>query len=420
MDTRTPARRVAKPTRRLGTRLIASHLPGLPPGTYTDAAQPGLQLRVSARAGGHTRSWLLRFKFRGEESRILLGHFPSMSLDGARGAAREFREQAANGIDPRRARPRRRERASGKALSAATADRHTIEFLVTEFMQRHIRPRRKRPEYIERILDKDVVPVWKGRDARTITPGEVIELLDGIVDRGAPVAANRTAALLAQMFKFAVHRRIVESSPVQLLYRPGGKEKPRERVLSDKDLAALLADPIEATRFARLAHVIVILAYTAQRRGELCGAKWSEIDFKAATWTIPPENSKTGRGHVVPLTAPTLKAFRALKNQAGRSRWVLPSTDPTQSLEAKLLTRGLARCRRRMKDKFGIEPFTLHDLRRTARTGLARLKVEPHIAERVLNHAQERIPGTYDLHSYFDEKREALEKWSAHLQGLNP
>lgn len=65
-----------------------------------------------------------------------------------------------------------------------------------------------------------------------------------------------------------------------------------------------------------------------------------------------------------------------------------------------------------------MEAFTLHDLRRTCRTGLARLKVAPHIAERVLNHAQEKIPGTYDVHDYLDEKREALEQWTAHLEAL--
>ena len=112
----------------------------------------------------------------------------------------------------------------------APTDKHSIEFLVAEFIARYLRAARhgrKRPEYAERILQRDVLPAWKGRDARTIAPEDVLSLLDEIVDRGAPVMANRTAALLAQLFKFGIHRRIVESTPVQLLYRPGGKEKPR-------------------------------------------------------------------------------------------------------------------------------------------------------------------------------------------------
>jgi integrase len=96
---------------------------------------------------------------------------------------------------------------------------------------------------------------------------------------------------------------------------------------------------------------------------------------------------------------------------------VLPGTDATQHLDGKLLTRSLAKCMARFQ-KAGISAFTLHDLRRTCRTGLARLKVESHIAERVLGHAQERIRATYDTHAYLDEKRAALERWSVHLAAL--
>ncbi|HTE41310.1 MAG TPA: hypothetical protein VK629_10780, partial [Steroidobacteraceae bacterium] len=85
--------------------------------------------------------------------------------------------------------------------------------------------------------------------------------------------------------------------------------------------------------------------------------------------------------------------------------------------DPKLITRSVARCLESFAEN-DIEPFTPHDLRRTVRTGLAKLKVEPHIAERVLNHVQERIAGTYDVHDYADEKRAALEKWAAHLRTL--
>ena len=87
-----------------------------------------------------------------------------------------------------------------------------------------------------------MLPTWKGRDARTSEPHEVIELLDRIVDRGPAVMADRAAGLLGQLFKFGTHRGIVAASTVQLLYRPGGKEKPRARALSDGELKAFLAN----------------------------------------------------------------------------------------------------------------------------------------------------------------------------------
>lgn len=401
-------------------RLVSTRVASLPPGTYTDPGQTGLQLRVRAKRGGFSRTWLLRFKFKGEETRILLGHFPEQSLNEARGDARHYRELASQGIDPRRARPRRIDRPAPLPLSSAVAtgsSRHSIEFLASEFIERHVRPHRKQPEYAQEILNKNVLPTWKGRDARTIKPREVVELLDGIVERGAAVMANRTAALLGQMFKFGIHRSIVEDSPVKLLYRPGGTERPRERVLTDDELKAFLKDPRACTRFDRLEHVILVLLLTGQRRGELTQSRWSDIDFEARTWTIRDEISKNGRGHVVPLTDWAVEELQALQREAEGSEWILPAVNSEQHVDAKLLTRGLAKCQTRFK-AHGIEAFTLHDLRRTCRTGLARLKVEPHIAERVLNHVQERIPGTYDKYGYFDEKRAALEKWAAHLQNL--
>lgn len=412
-----------RPTAARSRRLNASQLGALPPGDHTDPSTQGLQFRVRKKAGGTSRTWLFRYTWAASDKpwvRMTIGHYPGMDLVDARETAQALRRRIDDGIDPRRARPKRDPKAAPLPLSAAVVgDKHSIEFLVSEFVERYLNAKRKRPEYAVRILNADVLPQWRGRDARTIEPHEVIELLDRIVDRGAPVMANRVAAIVTQLFKFGIHRRIVTSSPVQLLYRPGGKEKPKERTLSDDELRAYFADPKAATRYARLAHAITILLLTAQRRGELALARWTEVDLKAATWTIPPENSKTGRGHVVPLSDWAVGEFRSLKALAKRSAFVLPANGGSLPIDPKQLTRGVARCQARMAE-LGIDAFTLHDLRRTCRTGLSRLKIEPHIAERVLNHAQEKIAGTYDVWQYIDEKRVALEKWATHLEELRP
>jgi integrase len=266
------------------------------------------------------------------------------------------------------------------------------------------------------MLDRDVLPAWKGRDARTIEPHEVIQLLDGIVDRGAPVQANRVAAVLSQLFRFGIHRTIVKTSPVQLLYKPGGKEKPRDRVLSEAELRVLLRDPQECTRFHKMAHVIMVLLLTGQRRGELASARWDQVDFTRKTWTIPSEHSKNGKPHVVPLSAWAVREFEALHRERDGSDFVLPGANGLAH-DAKLLTRALARCQKRFSAR-GVAAFTLHDLRRTCRTGLAKLKVPPHIAERVVNHTQDAMVMVYDLHEYIEEKRDALEKWAAYLAEL--
>lgn len=385
----------------LGPRAIAYDV--------TDPGVPGLQLRVMPSGA---KTWQWRFYWQGRRQRLSLGEWDIVSLARARELVREANVTLSQGIDPRRARSTNTQR----AIPAKAMDPHSIEFLAHEFIERHIRPNRKNPEAVERVLAKDILAVWHGRDARSIKPREVIELLDGIVERGSRVMANRVAGLLGQLFKFGIHRAIVEDTPVKLLMRPGGKERPKSRALTDDELRIFLADPTAGTRFPRLGEVMILLLLTAQRRGELTLARWREIDLDAKTWRIPDENAKT-RGHVVPLSDWAVRELRTLKRRAGRSPWVLPAKDGSGPIDAKLLTRNLARCQSRFK-RLGIARFTLHDLRRTCRTGLARLRVPPHIAERVLNHAQERIPGTYDVHDYLDEKRAALDQWATHLESL--
>lgn len=388
---------------------------------YTDPSTPNLQLFVRARQDGSVRrSWLLHIKWRGEELRLAIGTHPETTLDAARAEVRRLRELTEKGIDPRSARPRRNARPAPVPGGAAIApeNQHSVDFLASEFVERFLRPNRKRPEWAEQIIGKHILPELRGRDARTVTPREVVELLDKVAQNGK-VIANRAASLIAQMFKYGIHRAIVDATPVQLLFRPGGKERARERALTDAELKAYLADPLKCTRYPRLAHVVTILLLTAQRRGELAAAKWADVDLTARAWTIPDENSKTGRGHTVPLSDWAMEEFRALKALAKRSPWVLPDKDASQHVDPKLLTRGIAKCLKRFEDA-GIAAFVLHDLRRTARTGLGKLKIAPHIAERVLNHVQPGVTDVYDRGAYLDEKREALQKWAAHLQGLTP
>jgi integrase len=408
---------LAVPKQQGVARFTVSRIPALPAGDHTDPGCQGLQLRVREKANGASRTWLYRYRWRGEWVRLTIGHFPGTDLADARALVHGLRKRIDEGIDPRRARPKRNPSPASLPVSAAVTDRHSVEYLVSEFVERHLRTTRKKPEYAERALELNVLPEWKGRDARTIEPREVIDLLDKIVDRGARVMANRVAGLLAQLFKFGVHRRIVDASPVQLLYRPGGKEKPRNRALDDDELPALLTHLDDVCRSPRTAAVLRILLLTGQRRGELAAARWSNVDLKAATWTIPAEDSKTGRGHVVPLSSWAVSEFETLKKLAKKSAFVVPVDDGSKPADPKLITRSVARCLPMWK-KHGVKAWTPHDLRRTCRTGLAQLKIQPHIAERVLNHAQDRIPGTYDVHPYLDEKREALDKWAAHLASL--
>jgi integrase len=420
LATKLPARafRAGKASQRR-RRFEANAVANLPVGDHTDPSLQGLQLRVRAKGAGCSRTWLFRTRYKGKWLRVTLGHLPAMSLADARDEVRKLQRFADLGIDPSTALPKKRHTLPAVPASVAVAVKagpHSIETLCSEFMDRFIRPARKRPEVVQYMLDRNVLPAWRGRDARTITPHEVIALLDGIVDRGSRVQANRVASLLGQLFKFGIHRRIVAATPVQLLYKPGGKEKARSRVLSDAELTTFLCNPQDCTRFEKLSHVMLVLLLTGQRRGELSLARWDDVDLVRKQWTIPEEHSKTGRAHLVPLSDWAVQEFNALHRERGGSPFVLPGADG-QAHDAKLLTRATARCQKRFQER-GIAHFTLHDLRRTCRTGLSKLKVQPHIAERVLNHVQAGMSAVYDLHDYVAEKRDALDKWAAHLTAL--
>jgi integrase len=378
-----------------------------------DPSCAGLQLRVAPTG---VKSWHWRFYWHGSRARLVLGLWPKTSLAEAHEKAGAARDLLRRDIDPRRAGITSASRVRPEAPPAEGPPQHSVAHLAREYMSRHVKRQRRRPEYVQRILDAEILPRWGSRDARTIKPREVIELLDEIADR-APVMANRVAGILSQMFRFGIHRAIVEATPVLLLYRPGGKEKPRARVLSEEELRAFLRNLDDACRFQRLPHVLRVLLLTLQRRSELALAEWREFDFTAKTWTIPDAHAKTGKGHVLPLSDWAVGELLKLKVMAGSSRYVLPSSNQSQPIDPKYITRGVARCLKRFK-KHGVAAFTPHDLRRTGRTGLARLGVKVDIAERVLNHARERMEATYDVHDYVEEKRQALERWAKYLAGL--
>ena len=398
-------------------RLTSGRVESLKPRDHryevNDPACAGLQLRV-AETG--VKSWHWRFYWHGKRARLVLGVWPKVSLAGAHEKAEAARALLRRGIDPRRAGITLASRVRPERSPTEGPSGHSVEHLAREFMMRHVQRQRRRPEYVQRILNAEVLPRWGSRDARTIKPREVIELLDEIADR-APVMANRVAGILSQMFRFGIHRAILETTPVQRLYRPGGKEKPRARVLSEEELKAFLRNLDDACRFQRLPFILRVLLLTLQRRSELALAEWREFDFKAKTWTIPDSHAKTGKGHVVPLSDWAIQDLEKLKVIAAGSRFVLPGAEKSAPIDPKYITRSVARCLGRFK-KHGVAAFTPHDLRRTGRTGLARLGVKVEVAERVLNHARERMEATYDVHHYIDEKRAALEKWAKYLGDL--
>jgi integrase len=362
----------------------------------------GLGVRVSPK-GKKSFIYLYRFK---EKSRFLtLGDYPRMSLADAHKAHAEARKKLEQGIDP-----------GAEAVAEREEERKapTVATLADEYLEKWARPRKRSWREDERILQKDVLPVWGHRKAREITRRDVIRLLDEIVDRGAGIMANRTLAVIRKMFNFAVSRDIVPVSPC-LAVRAPAPEQRRDRVLTTDEIRAFWhglegAKMAEGTKLALKLQLV-----TGQRKAEIVTAAWNEIDFTEKWWTIPAEKVKNRLPHRVPLSPLALELLQAAKNITSNSPWIFPSPRAGKHITPEAVDHAL---RRPGLEALGFS-FVPHDLRRTAATfmtgscGIPRL-----VVSKILNHAEPHITSIYDRASYDKEKQMALDAWARKLQAI--
>jgi integrase len=358
---------------------------------------PGLALRVTPDG---VRTFALRYRLAGQQRRLTIGRYPAMGLGEARTAARAGLEMAMRGEDP----------AATKAEAKREREANTVAAVVALYVDRNLKRNTRRWQDAEAMLRRDVVSVWAARPLASITRRDVIALVDAIADRGSPVTANRVLSKIKALFAWAMARDLVQVSPAALV-APPTKETPRERTIDEAELRAIWP-ALEAMGypFGTLGRLLLL---TGQRRGEVAGMAWSEIDLIGATWRISPERSKTRAAHILPLPEAACAILAALPRIVGCDL-VLPSRSGSDR-PISGFSKGLRTAQRRS----GTSGWTWHDCRRTVRTGMARLGVLPHIGERVLNHAVgSDVARIYDLHRYQGEMRAALTLWSAELHRI--
>ncbi len=239
----------------------------------------------------------------------------------------------------------------------------------------------------------------------------MIEWLDGIVDRPAPIAANRALGWLKGLCNFAVERGVLDVSPIAGI-KPPAAETARDRVLSDDELKAVweAADALEPV----YAGFIKLLILTGQRLREVSEMEWKEIDLDAKLWTLPAARAKNSIEHSIPLSDQTVEILKALQRIAG--------SDFVFTINGWNPIRGTHLVKRRI-DKLAplMPPWVLHDLRRTVASGMARLGVNLPVIEKLLNHVSgsfAEIVGVYQRHSFADEKRAAMKAWTRHIEQL--
>jgi integrase len=385
------------PTVKLTKSFIDGVISGPRDQIYWDSERPGLHLKVTP-AG--KKAFFLYYRILGaakQQRRFKIGDYGAITLQLARERAKSLLGMIADGKDPATDRKQARQRLNSELVSD----------LVGEFISKHVAQNRSAAE-TERIFKIDIVPRLGSRSIHSLKKHDVIALLEAIADRGSPIMANRTLAALRKFLNWCVARGIIDKSPADGAEAPG-KETKRDRTLTDDELRRVLV----AARQIGFPYgsIVELLAITGQRREEVASMSWSELDLGARTWTIPAARSKNNKPHIVHLSDPA----RRLLEQVPRTGESVFSTN------GKTPFQGFSKAKRQLDDLSGVTDWTLHDLRRTVVSGMARLGILPHIADKVLNHQTGTISGVaavYQRHDFLDERKSALDQWGGHVTKL--
>lgn len=353
---------------------------------HRDSKVTGLRLRVGA---GGKKTWIVRARAGDKVLNKKLGTYPAMGLGAARTAAEKLLAAIA------------------RDGSSDAVDR-TFGAVAGAWIEKVAEPKNDSWQQQKRRLEMHVLPAWRDRKIADIRRADVRELIEGI--EGA-VLPNRVLTLIKTIFRYAMGRDWIDASPVEGIAKPNA-ETERDRVLDMAELARVWnAAGLYGFPFG---HFVQILTLTGQRRSEVAGMRWTDVDLEAGTWTLKAADNKGDRAHLVPLSAPALAILAALPRLGGH----VFSTDGETPISgfAKGKSRLDAFIAAKCSGREHLAPWTLHDLRRSAATHMVRLGVLEGVVGRVLNHAPQGVTAkVYALHSYAPEKRSALDRWAAEL-----
>jgi integrase len=267
------------------------------------------------------------------------------------------------------------------------------------------------------------LPVIGNMAAADVKRGMIADLLDTVVERGAPIIARNLLSTLRQMFLFAIKRELVEVDPTAILKRDDyGKKIERSRVFTESEITELTNKISSANLKISTQLAIWIMLSTCSRVGEISRAKWEDIDFMAKTWRIPPNNSKNGKEHTIFLSEYSLTLFEKLRSTHSETQWCFPAENKkNQHVCVKSISKQIHDRQRLVPLKNRSKAtgtlllkggsWTPHDLRRTGATIMGRLGTRPDVIEKCLNHAeQNKLVRIYQRQELIEEQREA---WSA-------
>ena len=393
-------------------------------------ASDGGGLFVEVMPGG-AMPWRLRYRLYGKQEKVTLGDYPAYSLADARQWREDCTALVERGVSPMALKRGDaipdgvavavKERAQKfiedwciyvrKKLEAKEAEARaasTVKAFADRWFSEVAEPNNSEPRNIWRILDKDVIPGMGEKQIADVTADDVLAITDKIKARGADQMALATRNVLKRLFAYAIARGLTKFNPaaaVEAKYIATAKS--RDVALSSDEVGRLLRSIYQSSmkRANKLALHLLILCMV--RKSELIEARWDEVDFDEAVWSIPGERMKKDRPHVVPLSKQALAMFEELKGLSSGSDFIFPS----RSSLNKPIAHSTLNVAVRTLD-LDVRDFVLHDFRRTASTLLHEAGFNSDWIEKCLAHETKGIRGVYNRAEYIGHRREMLQWWA--------
>jgi integrase len=359
-----------------------------------DSACPGFGVKVTPKG---RKVFVVLYRTAGAGSRLrkyTIGPYGRVTLNQARVTAQKIFAARLDG----------RDLAAEKKDSRRRMIADRVGDLLEAFIAQHISQNRSASE-ISRMLRREIGSAWGSRSIHEITKRDVINVVTAIEQRGAPVAANKALKAIKTFFRWCVGRAVLDRSPADGVPLPS-KEVARDRVLDDDELALII---VAARQIGYpYGSIVEMLALTGQRREEVARCTWDEIDIAGRTWKLSSERTKNAKPHEIYLSDQAVAVLSRL-DESGQFVFSRSGIAPFQDFSL---------AKRELDQLSGVTAWRVHDLRRTCVSGMARLGIAPHVADKILNHQNGTISGVaavYQRHDFLAERKQALKLWGAHV-----